>query len=61
MSHPEEKRDEENGGPDAIHPGSGVILPGPIAAIGEFVFTVYVADVVYALFKPEANFHVVAQ
>lgn len=85
-----------------IHLASGVILPAPIAILGEFVFTVYVANyllglwvsltdrkidsplaragylirqllwmpihatieaaaVVYALFKPEANFHVVAK
>jgi egghead protein (zeste-white 4 protein) len=85
-----------------IHLASGVILPLPIAILGEFVFTVYVANyllglwvslterqteglltragylvkqilgmpvhatieaaaVVYALVKPEANFHVVAK
>ncbi len=85
-----------------IHLASGVILPAPIAILGEFVFTVYVANyllglwvsltdrktdsptaragylikqllwmpihatieaaaVVYALFKPEASFHVVAK
>jgi egghead protein (zeste-white 4 protein) len=85
-----------------IHLASGVILPAPIAILGELVFTVYVANyllglwvsltdrkidgalaragylikqvlwmpihatieaaaIVYALFKPEANFHVVAK
>ncbi len=85
-----------------IHLVSGVLLPLPVAILGEFVFTVYVANyllglwvslaqrktegplaragyllrqllwmpvhatieaaaVVYALVKPEANFHVVAK
>jgi egghead protein (zeste-white 4 protein) len=85
-----------------IHLASGVLLPAPIALLGELVFTVYVANyllglwvslcerktegplaragylvmqlllmpihatieaaaIVYALFKPEANFHVVAK
>ena len=85
-----------------IHLASGVLLPAPVALLGEFVFTVYVANyllglwvslterktegplaragylalqlilmpihatieaaaIVYALFKPEVNFHVVAK
>ncbi len=85
-----------------IHLAGGVLLPAPVALLGELVFTVYVANyllglwvslserktegplaragylvmqvlwmpvhatieaaaIVYALFKPEASFHVVAK